>query len=189
MIKIFLVEDEVFALRTLCRKIVDLQEDYEIVGTATDGTEALPKILETKPAIVITDIRMSDMDGLTLIQKMKEQKISALPVIISGYQEFEYAKQAMKLGVEDYLLKPVELSQLRECLQGCRKKLEEMYSRKNIYSFLIGDEKFSLESLTSNDCFTLAYFVVSNPLNNLETFMHPGIGYLPGTEIQAGDHR
>lgn len=184
MIKIFLVEDEVFALRTLHRKILDLQEDYEIVGTATDGTEALPKILAAKPAIVMTDIRMSDMDGLTLIQKMKEQKVSALPVIISGYQEFEYAKQAMRLGVEDYLLKPVELSELKECLQNCRQKLEDRYSRKNIYSFLIGDESFSLEQITSDDNFTLVYLIASNPLNNLETFMHPGTGYLPGTRIQ-----
>ena len=130
--------------------------------------EALSKILAAKPAIVMTDIRMSDMDGLTLIQKMKEQKVSALPVIISGYQEFEYAKQAMRLGVEDYLLKPVELSELKECLQNCRQKLEDRYSRKNIYSFLIGDESFSLEQITSDDNFTLVYLIASNPLNNLE---------------------
>ena len=181
--KIFLVEDEVFALRTLSRKILDLQKDYEIVGTAKDGTEALPKIIETKPAVVITDIRMRDMDGLTLIQKMREENVTALPVIISGYQEFEYAKQAMRLGVEDYLLKPVELAELDECLENCRKKLEEQYVHKNIYSFLIGDEKFSLESITSNDQFILVYMIFCAPLNNSENLLHPVTGHISGTKM------
>ena len=181
--KIFLVEDEVFALRTLCRKILDLQNGYEIVGTAKDGTEALPKIAETKPAVVITDIRMRDMDGLTLIQKMQEQDISALPVIISGYQEFEYAKQAMRLGVEDYLLKPVELNELAQCLEACRKKLESRYVHKNIYSFLIGDEKFSLESITSSDQFILVYMIFCAPLNNSENLLHPVTGHISGTKM------
>ena len=102
--KIFLVEDEVFALRTLCKKVRDLSPDYEIAGTASDGVEALPLILEARPEVVITDIRMSRMDGLTLIREMKEAGVSAIPVILSGYQEFEYAKQAIHLGVNDYLL-------------------------------------------------------------------------------------
>ena len=111
--KIFIVEDEVFALKTLCKKVSDLSPDYEVVGTAADGVEALPGILKTQPAIVLTDIRMSRMDGLTLVQKMKENGVSAIPVVISGYQEFEYAKQAMHLGVKDYLLKPIELNELK----------------------------------------------------------------------------
>lgn len=185
MIKIFLVEDEIFALRTLHRKIIDLNQDYEIVGTATDGLEALPKIQATKPAIVITDIRMSDMHGLTLIRKMKELNIPAIPVIISGYQEFEYAKQAMKLGVEDYLLKPVDLDELEKCLTNCRKRLEKKYLHKNIYSFLIGEETFSLEPVTSGDYFLLVYLIFSTPLNHSNTFFHPGTGFLSGTEVRT----
>lgn len=185
MIKIFLVEDEIFALRTLHRKIIDLNQDYEIVGTATDGIEALPKIQAAKPAIVITDIRMSDMHGLTLIRKMKENNIPAIPVIISGYQEFEYAKQAMKLGVEDYLLKPVDLDELEKCLANCRKKLEKKYLHKNIYSFLIGEETFSLEPVTSGNYFLLVYLIFSIPLNHSDTIFHPGTGFLHGTEVST----
>lgn len=182
--KLFIVEDEVFALRTLSRKIIDLQKDYEIVGTATDGTEALPKIKASKPAVVLTDIRMNGMDGLTLIQKMQEEKISALPVIISGYQEFEYAKQAMHLGVEDYLLKPVELAELEKCLETCREKLKKKYADQNIYSFLIGDEKFSLESITSNDNLLLCYLIFCTPLNNTENFLHPVAGHIARQDVQ-----
>lgn len=184
MIKIFLVEDEVFALKTLHRKITDLNQDYEIVGTATDGTEALPKIQATHPAIVITDIRMSDMDGLTLIENMKKMHIDALPVIVSGYQEFEYAKQAMKLGVEDYLLKPVELSELDKCLRQCLMRLESRYLPKNIYSFLIGNEAFNLEPIISDGPLTLLYLIFSNPLNHTDTMFHPNTGYLPGEKVK-----
>ena len=125
MIKIFLVEDEVFALKTLHRKITDLNQDYEIVGTATDGTEALPKIQATHPAIVITDIRMSDMDGLTLIENMKKMHIDALPVIVSGYQEFEYAKQAIKYGVKDYVLKPIQKRQFIHLIETCMNEITD----------------------------------------------------------------
>lgn len=182
--KIFLVEDEVFALRILHKKITDLKQNYEIVGMATDGSEALPKILETKPAVVITDIRMSDMDGLTLVRKLQELHVCAIPVIISGYQEFEYAKQAMKLGVKDYLLKPVELTELEECLRRCREKLESEYNQKNIHSFLIGNESFHLESITSNDHFLLTYMIFSTPLSSSQTLLHPGTGQIYGTDVR-----
>lgn len=177
--KIFLVEDEVFALRVLKQKILDLGHGYEIVGTAQDGSQALPAILETRPAVVITDIRMKDMDGLTLIQKLKEQGSSAIPVIVSGYQEFEYAKQAMKLGVEDYLLKPVELDKLEACLESCRRKAEKSYGSGGLNSFHIRPEdKLRLESIASDDPFLLAYLIFSTPLNNFESLLHPVTGYI-----------
>ena len=114
MIKIFLVEDEVFALRTLHRKILDLQEDYEIVGTATDGTEALPKILAAKPAIVMTDIRMSDMDGLTLIQMMREKYPSVRCYVVTETEN--YIEQASAIRVNGYLLKPVSAEQIHRAM-------------------------------------------------------------------------
>ena len=174
--KLFIVEDEVFALRTLCRKIEDLNEDFEIIGTAADGIEALPLIEKTHPDVVLTDIRMSRMDGITLIRTLKEKNINAVPVIISGYQEFEYAKQAIQLGVTDYLLKPVEPDELRKCLASCREKLKKIHTHQNIFSFLLGDETFSLSSVTPQSRILLRYLIFSTPLSNSGSLIHPVAG-------------
>ena len=182
--KIFLVEDEVFALRTLCKKVRDLSPDYEIAGTASDGVEALPLILEARPEVVITDIRMSRMDGLTLIREMKEAGVSAIPVILSGYQEFEYAKQAIHLGVNDYLLKPIEMNELKECLESCRKRLKETHTPQNIYSFFSGNEPLNISSFTSGGSILICYFIFCTPLSNSGSLLHPVAGYISNTVIQ-----
>ena len=183
--KLFIVEDEVFALRTLCRKIEDLNEDWEISGTAADGVEALPLIEKTRPDVVLTDIRMSRMDGITLIREMKEKNIGAVPVIISGYQEFEYAKQAIQLGVTDYLLKPVEPEELRKCLSSCREKLKKSRTHQNIFSFLVGDETFSLRSVSPQDKILLCYLIFSTPLSNSGSLIHPVAGYISDDVIRS----
>ena len=182
--KIFIVEDEVFALRTLCKKVRDLSPDYEIAGTASDGVEALPLILEARPEVVITDIRMSRMDGLTLIREMKEAGVSAIPVILSGYQEFEYAKQAIHLGVNDYLLKPIEMNELKECLESCRKRLKETHTPQNIYSFFSGNEPLNISSFTSGGSILICYFIFCTPLSNSGSLLHPVAGYISNTVIQ-----
>lgn len=182
--KIFIVEDEVFALKTLCKKVSDLSADYEIVGTAADGVEALPGILETNPSVVLTDIRMSRMDGITLIQKMQEEGVSAIPVIISGYQEFEYAKQAMHLGVKDYLLKPIELHELKECLESCQKRLENTSRSQNIYSFFAGNESLNLKAITSGSMILICYYIFCTPLSNSGILLHPVTGYIDNSVIQ-----
>lgn len=182
--KIFLVEDEVFALKTLCKKVRDLNENYEIVGTAADGVEALPGILNTRPDVVLTDIRMSRMDGLTLIQKMQEADVPAIPVIISGYQEFEYAKQAMHLGVKDYLLKPIEVNELKECLESCRKRLEKARAPQTIYSFFAGNESINLKSITSGSRVLICYCIFCTPLSNSGILLHPVAGYIANSIIQ-----
>ena len=182
--KIFIVEDEVFALKTLCKKVSDLSPDYEVVGTAADGVEALPGILKTQPAIVLTDIRMSRMDGLTLVQKMKENGVSAIPVVISGYQEFEYAKQAMHLGVKDYLLKPIELNELKECLESCRKRLEKTSTPQNIYSFFAGSQDLNLNAITSGGSVLICYLLFCTPLSNSGSLLHPVAGYIPNAVIK-----
>lgn len=182
--KIFIVEDEVFALKTLCKKVRDLGEDYEIVGTAADGLEALPGILKTHPAVVLTDIRMSRMDGITLIRKMLEANVPSIPVIISGYQEFEYAKQAMRLGVKDYLLKPIELNELKECLASCQKRLQKTSTPQNIYSLLAGNETLDLNSIAAGSQILICYLIFCTPLSNSGSLLHPVAGYISNSLIQ-----
>lgn len=187
MTSIYLVEDEIYALMALQQKIVDLEEDYVIVGTADNGVTALEQIELLCPDIVLTDIRMPDMDGLTLIRRLKESGCQALPIIVSGYQDFEYAKQAVKLGAADYLLKPVNPPELQVCLKNCVQRLQK--KRKNIVSFLIGEETLSFENTPGQDSFTLLYIVIANPLNSVENPLHPNVGYLPNASLEKIFHR
>jgi two-component system response regulator YesN len=106
MIKLMIVDDEERARNGICSLISWEQHNIEIVAEARDGLEAL-ELLETNPIdIVLTDIRMPEMDGLTLIEHIKQSFPAAKVVIMSGYDDFHYAKKAISLGASDYLLKP-----------------------------------------------------------------------------------
>jgi len=107
MIKIVIVEDKPPILRNIKQKVQNYNSSLTIVGEAINGQLALPLIKELKPDIVITDIKMPVMDGLQLISEVKKFNSQILYIIISGYDEFDYARKAMQLGVSEYLLKPV----------------------------------------------------------------------------------
>lgn len=183
--KLFLVEDEVIALRSLRRKIEDLDAAYEVVGEASGGSEALTAIPAARPDVVLTDIRMPDMDGITLIERLRERGSQVLPVIVSGYQEFEYAKQAVRLGVEDYLLKPVDPSELTACLERCARRLRTRRSRENVASFLVGEDRISIEFQPGENRFAAAYVVIANALSDLEHVQHPNAPYVSSQETEA----
>ena len=101
MIKVFLVEDE-YAIREGIKKSVDWEKNgFELVGEAGDGEMAFPKILKTKPDILITDIRMPFMDGLELATLVKKELSDIKIVVLSGYDDFNYAKKAISIGVEE----------------------------------------------------------------------------------------
>lgn len=120
--RVVVVEDEPKIRRNIAQKI-ERSEEYEIVGTASDGMEAVKVIFEQKPDVVFTDIKMPKMSGLELVQQIKEALPETHFVIISGYNEFDYAQTAMKLGVRDYLLKPVNVEALNECLKNISESL------------------------------------------------------------------
>lgn len=96
-----------------------------ISGKAYNGEEALRIIKEIKPQIVITDIRMPKMDGIELTRQIKIFDESIKVIILSGYDEFSYAQQAVKLGAEEYLLKPAEIHMISEAVSRCAEKLEK----------------------------------------------------------------
>lgn len=125
MYKVLITDDEIKVCR-LIQNIIDWEKlGLEVVGTANDGIEALDMIQEEKPDIVITDIRMPGYDGLQLIEKAKEAVNDISFVIISGHREFSYAQQAIRFGVEDYLLKPLEETELEAILKRMVKKKNE----------------------------------------------------------------
>ncbi|GAA6490834.1 hypothetical protein K280104A7_03980 [Candidatus Bariatricus faecipullorum] len=129
MIKIFLVEDEVVIRNGIKHSIQWEREGYEFVGEASDGELAYPLILKEKPDILITDIKMPFMDGLELSEAVKKEMPDIKILILSGYNDFDYAKKAIGIGVTDYILKPVSAEKLLEAIGNVaviiRKEREE----------------------------------------------------------------
>ena len=117
-IKVFLVEDEMVIRRGIKNSIDWEKEGYIFCGEASDGELAYPMIIKEKPDILITDIRMPFMDGLELCKLVKKELPNIKILILSGYDEFDYAKEAIRLGVTEYLLKPISSGKLLEALNG-----------------------------------------------------------------------
>lgn len=129
-LKVFLVEDESVIREGLRDNIPWQQYGFEFVGEAADGEMALPLIRKEKPDIVITDIKMPFMDGLSLTHILKQELPDTRVIIISGYDDFEYAQQAIKEGVEQYLLKPITRSMLQNALSSVREKILQQDEQK-----------------------------------------------------------
>ena len=123
MIKIFLVEDEVVIRNGIKHSIQWEREGYEFVGEASDGELAYPLILKEKPDILITDIKMPFMDGLELSEAVKKELPDIKILILSGYNDFDYAKKAIGIGVTDYILKPVSAEKLLEAIGNVAVKI------------------------------------------------------------------
>ncbi len=124
-IKIMIVDDESVSRYGVVNVINWQKFNIEIVGEAENGMEAYLKAQELMPNIIITDIRMPIMDGLELIRKVKAELPFIKFIIISGYQDFEYAKQAISLGVEEYLIKPLDEKELIDMVLKVSRKIEE----------------------------------------------------------------
>lgn len=130
MYKILIVDDEPFILEGL-RHIIDWEEyDLEIMGEASYGTEALEIIDKNNIDILITDIRMPFMDGFELIRRIRERDLDIKIIILSGYDDFSYVKEAVQLGIENYILKPMSKEELISTLAATRKKIENDLQKK-----------------------------------------------------------
>ena len=99
--------------------------ECQVAGIAFSGTEGIAAAKNMKPDIILTDIRMADMDGLTMIKQIKEKGLQPHFIVISGYAEFGYARTAIHLGVEEYITKPVEEEELSEAVRRCIRKIED----------------------------------------------------------------
>lgn len=131
MLKVFLVEDE-FIIRNAIKKTINWQDEgFELVGEAGDGEQAYPMILTSKPDILITDIRMPFMDGLELSKLVRKNLPEIKILILSGYDDFSYAKEAISIGVTDYLLKPISGQKLLEALRQVAAVIEKEQKRQD----------------------------------------------------------
>ncbi len=125
MYKILLVEDDMALHFVYKRMKVWNEEGFEINMTATNGRDALKILDEHKFDMVITDIRMPILDGIGLLKKMSEKQIKIYTIILSSYDEFEYARQAMIYGAADFVVKPVKENDIKEALKRAKIQLEE----------------------------------------------------------------
>lgn len=170
MLKVFLVEDE-FVMREGIKNNIDWNSHgYEFCGEASDGELAFPMIQKLNPDIVITDIKMPFMDGLELSRLIKKELPFTEIIILSGYEEFEYAKEAIKIGVSQYLTKPINGEELlrevdllaekisekrkeREIREKYVREMEENFlgERKNLFQYLVTGSKSMSELLEISD--------------------------------------
>lgn len=149
--KVFLADDEIVVREGIRESFPWDDTPYTLVGEAPDGEMALPIIRDTNPDIVITDIRMPFMDGLELCRTLRSQMPWIGIIVLSGYDEFEYARQCIRLGVREYLLKPINAEKLKEVLDKVSAQiLEERKTLEHAASLrarMESDDKFIKEKL------------------------------------------
>lgn len=183
MIKIFLVEDE-FVVREGIKKNVDWAgHGYDFIGEAGDGELALPLIRAGKPDIVITDIRMPFMDGLELSRRIKAEFPETEIIILSGYAEFEYAKEGLKIGVSEYLTKPINSEDLLHAVDVIAAQIVEKKKNRGVneklaevQNDLVGriKEMYSDIGLKSDDFDAAAIDPKSVNMAGVEAFLKTG---------------
>ena len=134
--RIMLVDDEEEVRKAIIRKMDWERLGFTVVADAENGEDALEKLEQLEqmePDVIMTDIRMPYMDGLTLTARIREKYPFMKVLIFSGYDDFEYAQQAIKLNVTEYILKPVNGQELTKILKRVRISLdEEIEHRRNI---------------------------------------------------------
>ena len=130
MIKLLIVDDEKIIRETLLKHIPWEALGIRVIGTAQNGLEAYDVIMDEYPDIVMTDIKMPGLSGLELLQRIKRLHPEVEFIILSGYGEFEFAREAMQFGVRHYLLKPFKEEMI---IQTVREVSEEI-ARKRISS-------------------------------------------------------
>ncbi len=150
MMRVVIVDDEMITRTSLKDFICSQLSDYEVAGTFSNGQEALDWMRTHSADIVITDIRMPEMDGLELSRIIQESYPTTMVIIISGYSEFDYAKQALQYNVSNYLLKPVDLEELASSLENCRQSINRLRTMRQELDYTKEEyELFFIDLLTN----------------------------------------
>lgn len=128
--KVLVVEDELFIRRHIVNEIENTNMGFKVEWTAYNGEDALEIIEKEAPDVVFTDIKMPIMSGMELIKRIRKTDAHLPIVLLSGFAEFDYARQAIMFGVEDYLLKPLDVEELKQVLEKIQCKLEQREQEK-----------------------------------------------------------
>ena len=167
MFKVLIVDDEELICELIQNTIDWDKIGAKCIGTAFDGNSAYKKIKELQPNLIITDILIPGMDGISLIKKVRETDSKCGFIIVSGYQDFDYVKRAMELGADNYILKPIDQNELEKTitnsmkkyltLESSDKKIEELEhevssikkeNRKNFLRKIISDNEITFDTIS-----------------------------------------
>ena len=138
MYKVLLVDDEILIREAIRENIHWKEMGFELIADCENGREAMEVIRNNPPDLVLTDICMPYVDGIELARYIHENCPDTRTVIISGYDEFEYAKQAVRYQVMEYILKPVTPAELTEVLEKARASLDETRAKSETLKKLKG---------------------------------------------------
>lgn len=141
---VLLVDDEEEVIRVIMKKIDWEKMGFSVIGYANNGVNALEMVEEHQPDVVMTDIRMPYMDGMELSQRIRADFPATKILLFTGFDEFEYAKEAIHLEVEEYILKPVNAIELTDVFSALKIKLDQEISEKRSAQIL---QKYYMESL------------------------------------------
>ena len=159
MYKVFFVDDEA-AMRAGLRASINWEKsNFVLVGEAPDGEMALSLIAEMMPDILITDVRMPFVDGIELSRRVSRSMPWVKIIILSGHDEFEYAKQAISIGVTEYLLKPVTSEILFQALEGAAREIELERERRMAMDALRAEASDARRMLGERELSNLVYGV------------------------------
>ena len=125
MYRVVLIDDEQLILEGLSKVVKWGEHGCQVVGTARDGREGLEVIRNERPDLVFTDIRMPNMDGLTMLAALRSEFPQLQVSVLTAYRDFDYAQQAINLGVCRYLLKPSKMDELNEAIRTMTSRLAE----------------------------------------------------------------
>lgn len=126
MYKVIIIDDEAIIVDGLTRIVPWERYGCEVVGSASDGVAGAAQIMLHKPDVLFTDIRMPGQDGLTMLAGIKSEYPNMQVTVLTGYRDFTYAQQAIRIGVTRFLLKPSKMDELEEALDAMTKKLKEL---------------------------------------------------------------
>lgn len=131
MYSVYLIDDEPLILETMQNTIPWQEHDLIVIGSNSDPSAAIKEIEKLRPEAVFTDIKMPNITGIELVEKLKSKNIDAEYIVISAHENFSYARELIQLGAFDYLIKPVEEKQYTELLSRLLQRLEKKHPHRN----------------------------------------------------------
>lgn len=165
--KVVIIDDEPIIVEGLAKAVDWEKQNCVVVGTAQNGMEGMQLIREKKPNIVFSDICMPNMDGLTMIAGLKSEFPSMQISILTGFRDFDYAQQAIHLGVVRYLLKPSKMDEIDEALKVMVEKLAQI-SVETELEVSSKEEASDNEGINSLEENAASSFIVKNALQYIE---------------------
>lgn len=164
MIKVVIIDDEPIIVEGLSKAIDWDKWDCKVVATASDGEEGLEVIRKEKPNLIITDIQMPGINGLTMVGALKSEFPYMQIAILTGYRDFDYAKEAIRLGVSRFLLKPSKHAEMEEAIEAMTSRINEL--AKNHPEILTGETE---EEPDNNELFNAAgSFIVNKAMDYIK---------------------